>query len=236
MRTRAKPSSKSRFNAITRAIAETLEPRRLLSLSAVGGELHVNTYTPNFQGIPAVAADGDGDSVIVWQSVGQEGTNNTGIFAQRFNAAGVPQGSEIHVNINTAGPQFNPAVAMDPDGDFVVAWVDNVQEGNANSGVFARRFDAAGNPLTGEIHVNTITDLNQQAPAVAMDAAGNFVITFESGQLTSFDVYARRFDFSGAPQGDQFLVNTTTNSTQNGPAVAMDYAGDLVITWQSYLQ
>src|SRR6266436_6552372 len=102
MRTRAKRSSKSRFNAITRAIAETLEPRTLLSLSAVGGEFHVNTYTANFQGNPAVAADGDGDSVIVWQSVGQEGTNNTGIFAQRFNAAGVPQGTEIPLSLHAA--------------------------------------------------------------------------------------------------------------------------------------
>jgi hypothetical protein len=126
---------------------------------------------------------------------------------------------------------------MDPDGNFVVAWRDNVQEGNNNGGIFARRFDAAGNPITPEIHVNTATAGDQAMPSIAMDAAGNFVIAFESLPPSLLpDVYARRFDFNGVPQGPEFLVNTTTASYQRGGAVAMDMNGDFVIAWQSYLQ
>ncbi|HEV8378745.1 MAG TPA: hypothetical protein VGP99_07830, partial [Tepidisphaeraceae bacterium] len=189
--------SKSKTKIITRAVAEALESRTLLSLAPIGGEVRVNTYTADYQTNPAVAADADGDYVIVWQSP-QEGLNNAGIYAQRFNASGIPQGGEIHVNVNTAGAQNFPAVAMDADGDFVVAWRDNVQEGNNNGGIFARRFDAAGNPLSGEIHVNTATTGDQAVPSVAMDAAGDFVIVYES-VVPSFapDVYARRFDFNG---------------------------------------
>src|SRR4051812_22709461 len=195
LRANASRSKKIR-NPITRAVAETLESRTLLSLAPIGGEVHVNTYTPNLQANPAIASDADGDTVIVWESTGQEGVGNTGVFAQRFNAAGLPQGGEIHVNINTTGTQSMPAVAMDADGDFVVAWADNSQEGASNSGIFARRFDAAGNPLSNEIHVNTISDGNQSAPAIALDAAGDFVIAFESGTAPALDLYARRFDAS----------------------------------------
>jgi hypothetical protein len=236
MHFRANASQLEKRKHLSRAVAETLEPRRLLSLAPIGGEIHVNTFTADFQTNAAVAADADGDFVVVWQSA-QEGLNNAGIYAQRYNASGVPQGGEIHVNINTAGAQNIPAVAMDPDGDFVVAWRDNTHEGNNNGGIFARRFDAAGNPVTGEIHVNTIVDGSQEAPAVAMDAAGNFVITFETLPASSLpDVYARRFDFNGVPQGPEFLVNTTTAGYQRAAAVAMDMGGDFVITWQSYLQ
>src|SRR3954469_20107329 len=98
LRASAKRSNKIR-TVVNRAVAEALEPRTLLSLAPIGGELHANTYTPNFQGNAALAADADGDTVVVWESTGQEGTSNTGIFAQRYSSAGIPQGAEIHVNV-----------------------------------------------------------------------------------------------------------------------------------------
>ncbi|HEV8290898.1 MAG TPA: hypothetical protein VGP94_03210, partial [Tepidisphaeraceae bacterium] len=218
----------------TRAVAEALESRTLLSLAPVGGEVHVNTYTPNFQGNPAIAADADGDMVVVWESIGQEGTGNTGIYAQRFNSSGTPIGGEIHVNVNTTGGQIMPAVAMDVDGDFTVAWQDNSQEGSGNAGIFARRFDALGNALSGEIHVNNTFDGNQSAPAIAMDSAGNFVVAFESATAPALDVYARRFDSAGVPQGLEFPVTTVSTMSDRAAAVAMDATGDFVVTWLSY--
>src|SRR5262245_37811447 len=37
-----------------------------------GPEFQVNTYTANGQSLPAVAADGNGNFVVVWQSSGQD--------------------------------------------------------------------------------------------------------------------------------------------------------------------
>ena len=51
----------------------------------LGNEFQVNTYTPNNQLFPAVAADSDGNFVVAWQSEGQDGSSN-GVFAQRFAA------------------------------------------------------------------------------------------------------------------------------------------------------
>src|SRR5947207_6007786 len=106
------PSYCSRRHLIARAVAEVLEPRTLLSLSPIGSEFHVNSFVTDAQQNPAVAADGDGDFVIAWQSAGQEGAGNFGIFAQRFSATGVAQGAEIHVNTSTAGAQTNPTIAI----------------------------------------------------------------------------------------------------------------------------
>jgi hypothetical protein len=64
---------------------------------AQGGEFRVNTYTTSFQTFSAIAMDADGDFVVTWQSYGQDGSNY-GIYGQRYNAAGVAQGTEFRVN------------------------------------------------------------------------------------------------------------------------------------------
>jgi hypothetical protein len=57
--------------------------------SAVGSEFQINTYTTSFQGgLPSVAADADGDFVVVWTSEGSfGGDNGSSIQGQRFTAA-----------------------------------------------------------------------------------------------------------------------------------------------------
>src|SRR5688572_15852662 len=98
---------------------EPLEPRRMLALTPLGGEFHVNTHTTDSQVFADVAADADGDFIVVWRSDNQDG-NLGGIYAQRYNAAGAKQGDEFRVNTVTTGNQMNPSVAMDDAGNFVV--------------------------------------------------------------------------------------------------------------------
>ncbi len=114
------------------------------SLTAqVGDEFQVNSYTSNNQQNPSVAIDADGDFVVAWQSYTQDGSDE-GIFAQRFDSLGTPQGSEFQVNSYTSNSQFRPSVAIDADGNFVVAWQSN-QDGYSY-GIFAQRFDTSGTP------------------------------------------------------------------------------------------
>ena len=56
-----------------------------------------------------------------------------------------------------------PSVAVDADGDFVVAWTSAGQDGTAY-GVFAARFNSAGAPQGAEFQVNTYTTSIQQRP------------------------------------------------------------------------
>jgi DNA-directed RNA polymerase subunit beta' len=61
-----------------------------------------------------------GDFIVVWGSI-QDG-DSYGIYGQRYNALGGLVGSEFSVNTYTPGSQVTPVIAMDTDGDFVVAW------------------------------------------------------------------------------------------------------------------
>jgi hypothetical protein len=201
--------------------------------SPLGDEFQVNAYTTSLQTQPGVAVDAAGRFVVVWQSQGQDGDSGA-VIGQRYDAAGSPLGGEFRVNTYTTNFQGNPAVAMSATGSFVVVWSSTLQDGSL-TGVFGRRYDAAGTPLGGEFQVNTYTTGTQTTAAIAMDTTGNFVVVWRSNDQdgSSSGVFAQRYDAAGAPQGPEFQVNSYTTNVQEVPAVAMDARGNFVVVWHS---
>jgi hypothetical protein len=155
-----------------------------------------------------------------------------------FTAAGAALTGDIQVAQTTSDLQADPSVAMDPSGDFVVAWTSGSLVAATRYDIYARRFDAAGNPQAGEFQVNsTITADFQTFASVAIDVEGDFVVAFNSYSVASkYDVYARRYDAAGVAQGGEFLVNTVTADNQNSTGVAMDSAGNFSVVWSSVSQ
>ncbi|WP_374245141.1 DUF4347 domain-containing protein, partial [Zoogloea sp.] len=201
---------------------------------AQGAQFHVNTYTTENQRNPAVAMDANGNFVVVWESSGQDGSSY-GIYAQRYNASGVAQGSEFRVNSTVTQDQLEASVAMDASGNFVVAWQSWSQDLANGHGIYAQRYNASGVAQGGEFLVNTYTTDSQTEPSVAMDASGNFVIAWQSfGQDGSNEgIYAKRYNSSGVVQGAEFHVSTYTANNQDLPVVAMDSTGNFVVVWES---
>jgi hypothetical protein len=199
-----------------------------------GPEFRVNTHTTGIQSYPAVASDANGNFVVVWQGLGEDGSNYA-VIGQRFNASGVRQGGEFRVNTYTTSYQSAPAVASDPNGNFVVVWQSFDQEGAPSAGVFGRRYDAAGVAQGGEFQVNSFTTTPQFQPAVASDAAGNFVVVWDSINQDgwSYGIFGQRFNASGVRQGSEFRVNSYTTMGQRDPAVASDANGNFVVVWDS---
>ena len=200
-----------------------------------GAEFLVNTYTSSTQGVANVAMDADGDFVVTWNSSGQDGSSN-GVFAQRYTAAGAAQGGEFRVNTYTSGSQSASAVAMADNGDFVVAWTSALQDGSSN-GIYAQRYNAAGEAQGGEFLVNTTTSNSQTTASVSMHGSGDFVITW-AGQSdgSSYGIYAQRYSQDGSAIGGEFLVNTYTSGSQSAPDVAFSENFDGVVVWASAAQ
>jgi hypothetical protein len=199
-------------------------------------EFLANAHTTGGQTDPAVAIDAAGNFVVVWRSVGQDGSDG-GIFAQRYDAAGAPQGGEFQVNTYTTGSQSFPEVAMSADGRFVVAWESDGPDGYGE-GIAARLYDSSGTPVGGEFLVNDYTTGDQQAARATMDRRGNFVVSWSGPFQDGSDsgVFARAFAASGAPQGDEFQLNAFTPGNQIAAAVAYQPGGRFVTSWVSYYQ
>jgi hypothetical protein len=102
----------------------------------LSSEFQVNTYTRSTQENPDVAAIGDRDFVVVWESL-QDGSDR-GIFGQVFSSVGAPLGTEFRVNTVTSLAQISPRVAAGADGEFVVVWENESSAGNFD--IFGRRY------------------------------------------------------------------------------------------------
>lgn len=205
--------------------------------AAVGADFVVNSYTTAAQYQPAIAVDGAGNFVVVWNDgSGQDGVGN-GIEGQRFSGTGARQGGEFRVNTSTAGKQYiwHSAIGAAPDGRFVVAYGDYSIDGDG-PGLAAQRFSAAGTPLGAEILVNTYAEASQRLAAVAVDAQGNFVVSWESqGQDgDAFGVFGQRFAQDGTPRGDEFEVSTFGAANQFRSVAGSDPVGNFVVSWTTY--
>ena len=186
----------------------------------------------------AVAMDNDGDFAVVWTSYGQDAAAGAGVYLRLYDRDDNPLTGEILVNTTTAGDQHNATVAMDADGEFVVVWQSDSQDPDESSGIYARRYDSVGNPLSGEFRVNVNTTDDQFSPAVAMNSSGDFVIvwgTASQAYSLSNDIHGQRFNYKGHRIGSEFLVNDTNLPGVGGqevnPAIAMDDDGNFVVSW-----
>ena len=265
-------------------IGSATNPLKTL-VEGVPGEFLVNSTTANDQTSPSIAMNAAGAFVISWTSFGQGGlpSSLSNVYAKQFisnsallaaNESSASQSAaepEILVNQTTAltigGDRQWSSVAIDDAGDFVVTWTSYGEDGTGNgagagvngqNGVYARRFNSNGTSPSSdpnEFLVNTFTAGNQQYSRVAMDAAGDFVITWESFQdpknstpnsssvPTSYGIYAQRYlrtslignpEYSSGANGKyetEFAVNTTQDGNQRYPSIAMDDNGDFVVAW-----
>ena len=139
------------------------------------------------------------------------------------------------VNTTTDGTQKAPAVAMDADGEFVVAWMGNDSD---ETGVFARRYAADGTPSdVNEFRVNSTVGEIQDSPSVAIDSVGNFVIAWQGDSDPSnsdnFNIFFQRYDAAGNTLGGETPVNTDNGEAQINPDIAMRPGGEFVIAWES---
>ncbi len=143
-------------------------------------------------------------------------------------------GAESAVNAASTAIQqtSDQAVATDPNGNSVVTWASENQDGSG-WGVYARRFDINGKPVGGEFLVNTTTVGDQLDPNVAVDLSGDFTIVWSSTDGSGSGIFAQRYDSLGNKVGGEFLVNVTTTGDQTAPAVAMDGQGDMQVSWTS---
>lgn len=208
----------------------------------VGTEFQVNTYTYLGQNRPALAINANGDFVVAWQSYGSDGSDDIfySIQARRFDSLGLPLSDDFQVNVGAQNYQWKADVAFTELDNFVVVWESiHSFDPDGDRSILGRRFDASGNPLTGDVQINTYTTSNQSDPAIAADSLGNLVVVWESNGSTGSDsdyqsIQAQRIDAGGSFVGTQFQVNTYTQSSQTLPAVAANDSGDFIVTWESF--
>lgn len=181
---------------------------------------------------PDIAADAGGNFVVVWaDDADQNGFYE--IMARGFNSDGSQRFSTMTVNTTSTGNQIAPAMAMNPNGDFVVVWQDD-QDGNDIHQIYARGFDINGAQRFPTMTANPVATGEQKSPAVAMAQNGDFVVTWANDKSLDglYNVHARGFHSDGSQRFPLINVNLDLPGDQRNPDIAMAPNGDFAITWE----
>ncbi|MBI9038747.1 MAG: hypothetical protein JEY97_11490, partial [Bacteroidales bacterium] len=182
------------------------------------------------QETPDIAGDGNGNYVITW--VDQRAGWGRDVYAQIYLADGSTFGDNFKVcDIFESSIQYNPSVAVDPNLNFVIAWLDKRNGGQWD--VYAQRFSSDGTALGNNFRVNDdVGAADQEHPTVSIDSSGNFVIAWSDERNGDWDIYGQRFSHDGTPLGNNFRINDDiTNEVQYWPVNSCHKNGDFIVSW-----
>ena len=185
----------------------------------LGARVRVNSAATGMESHPRVIARG-GNILVVWEDA--EG----GILGRWLN------GQEGELRLNTApGSGVTLAAA---NNRFIAVWQG---EDGSETGVFARLFDFAGKAAGPEFLVNTDTEFRQRRSSVAADAAGNFLVVWQTDfAKTESHLFAQLIGPGGNKVGGQLALDTGVESgkVQMAPAVAFSGGGRFLVTWLAW--
>jgi hypothetical protein len=180
-------------------------------------------------------ANGSGDSfLVVWQERPYcnirfgKCYGDDGVMARFFLHPDAPGGPLLRVAATAGGP-VHPAVAALRGGGFVVVW-QSVGSA-ASTSLLGQRYDAAGNPVGGELPLaQGVTP--DAAPAVAAGDGGSFLVAWaRGGDSTAAGLFARLFGADGSPAGGELRVDTGAAGTAGAPALAALAHGGFALAW-----
>jgi len=215
---------------MNRAFLAGLATAAVLTVLAAA-EVQVNIRTSGSQANPAVALDPGGGAVAVWSSYYTTLGRSNEILARRCDPNGTFAEEEFQVNQASEGNQTEPAVAMDGRGRWAVVWQGL---GLEEEDIFLRLLDPNDLPLTEDLLINSYTAGRQLYPGIAANAAGAFVIVWESRQTVEesdqSSVCGRLFDANGLALDDEILLTEDANDCRY-PDVAMDGLGGFGVVW-----
>lgn len=116
----------------------------------------------------------------------------------------------------------DPAVAMDEDNHWLMAWTATDGKEDVRSLHRGGSEVEVGGSLPG-------------APALASHSAGTSVVTWHENDVSSGgSLRARILDAGGQPTGDVFTVSLWTDSSKGIPGVAVSQGGRIVFTWVDF--
>ncbi len=191
------------------------------------GSSHQGYFNPAEPGAACVAMNPSGRFAAAWLD------SRDGLFVpyfQMFDKTGTPL-SPNH-EVDDAGDTTTAKsldLAIDLEGNIIIAY-------SRGGKVFARRYDQTGQSLGSRIEVSQGITGSHLTPAVEICSFGDFAVAWRTADYSrrdGGDIYMKRFDKNGLPQGTSVRVNTDTlGSYQCYPDLAMDGLGNFVIAWQ----
>lgn len=202
----------------------------------LGPAFLVNDIEDGYQQYSDVIELSGGGFVVVWSDARAGGRYE--LYGQIYDQGGVPSGGNILLTSEAEAGHWTPQCSALPDGGFVVSW-ESLASGSIDPwDVNAQVFDANGQSVSGALTTRNQNQGAQRDQQIAVLADGRFVLTWtdetQIGQDKSADaVRAQIFNADGTYSGNEFQINTTTQTFQGASSVAALAQGGFVVVFAS---
>ena len=202
------------------------------------GPFQVNEYQGIDQSEPSVGTLRDGNYVISWHSLNQDGSGY-GVYAKVYSSNSIVLKSEFLVNSETTSDQMYPSVGTFSNGGFVIAWQQSPTTNNPSS-INAQRYNPDHSKNGNQILLTGPSNVIRQQVSVGAFSDGGFVMVYNRVNSTTNLVNAQCYHADGSlVLAEAFQVNTytgtpTASTTNNHPKIGMFPDDSFVIVWQNY--
>jgi len=188
---------------------------------------------------PGVCVSSTGQAVVAWTNVDEFRPfqpNHKGVSMRRISKTGVATGPEAVV-VAPVSYEIDADVACGTSGTFVVIWHTNKVPAVDGVDILGQRYTALGRKTGAIFRVNSVAAGDQRDPAVATDAAGNFVVVWESrGADATSSIVGRRFKANGTADGADFVIRAQGEDEPmpgDADVAFVGATGDFVVVWLS---
>jgi hypothetical protein len=203
----------------------------------LGDPVQVNTTVDEPQKKARVAVSGDGSFLVIFQSFepAPGGVDRIMVRSQAYDADGNAVGPEELLSTTmTLDPSdvFADVAALrtadGSSGGYAVVWKSNqATGGDTNDSIEGCMVSAVGVPGT-QFQVNSDAAGNQNWPSVTELEDGGFLAVWDVNN----DIWGRRFNAAGAPQGNDFQINTFADAAPRDTDVAIGWDGRVLVVWE----
>jgi hypothetical protein len=162
----------------------------------------------------AITPDGAGGAIVMWNGSGAPAY----VYAQKVNAAGIPQWTANGVIVGTGG---NIDVVSDDEGGAIAAY-DN------NTWIYISRIISSG---TVQWNSSVQSFNNLRYPAIASDGMHGAFVAYQADDATDLDIYAQHITASGTVAWpDSGVALFATAAYDNLGEIASDEVGGVIVT------
>jgi hypothetical protein len=190
---------------------------------------------------PRIATLPGGGAVAAWMSsYGATATpaSELGVFTRQLDGHGRPAGGQTQADTKSGAVGLTPALAVDPDGSYLIAWTSQNGTDAFNTSIYGRVFAASGAPLAAPFAITSNTVGPQGRPTVANDGQGSYLVAWQS---YFNDMWHTRVDGQIVSKAGGLLGKRQTISTGGGknwadlaPSAAVAPGGTFMLVWMEY--
>jgi len=206
------------------------------------GQRTISSGGVGLKSLPRLAALPAGGVAAAWMSsYGKVSTpaSELGVFTRQLDGTGRPIGAQTQVDTKKGAIGLAPALAVDPDGSYLIAWTSQNGTDTFNTSIYGRVIGAAGAPLAAPFAITPNTVVGPQGrPTVANDGRGSYLVAWQS---YFNDAFHTRVDGQIVSKAGGLLGKLQTISTGEGnnladaaPSAAVAPGGTFMLTWMEW--